>query len=113
MTTMLDYYPLGLSALSLSHPHSIPSENESGRVITPFFGSPSHQVLHPSLEIQSTPSLACHLHCYSQVFMRLLIIVDAIAEWRILDARTANQVAAILGFVARLVAAGIEGDVLA
>ena len=44
--------------------------------------------------------------------MRLLVVVYAIAERRILDARTANQVAAILGFGARLVAAGIEGEVL-
>ena len=44
--------------------------------------------------------------------MRLSIGVDAIAEWRITDARTANQIAVISGFVARLVAAGIEGDVL-
>ena len=44
--------------------------------------------------------------------MRLSSGVDAIAEWRITDARTANQIAVISGFVARLVATGIESDVL-
>ena len=44
--------------------------------------------------------------------MRLSIIVDAVAECRILAAPSANQITSILEFGARLIAATIEGEVL-